>query len=141
MSAGDTVAHTHRDSLWNFHAVLNGTKRFILSPPDQFRAVGDRRRLGFRLEETPDGRLVRGQSPIEEVPGFIKTFSGFSALSLASTDHNLPVAEAVLSPGDVLFMPPGWWHEVYSYADERGRCLALNWWQQVRTEPFLKVQI
>ena len=37
--------------------------------------------------------------------------------------------QCVLKPGDVLFMPAFWWHEVQSYPDvvER-RNLAVNFW-------------
>lgn len=35
----------------------------------------------------------------------------------------------VLSPGDVLFMPAFWWHEVQSYPDpHEQRNLAVNYW-------------
>lgn len=35
----------------------------------------------------------------------------------------------VLRPGDVLFMPAFWWHEVQSYPDKvEGRNLAVNFW-------------
>ena len=37
--------------------------------------------------------------------------------------------ECVLKPGDVLFMPAFWWHEVQSYPDHNEhRNLAVNFW-------------
>lgn len=37
--------------------------------------------------------------------------------------------QCVLRPGDVLFMPAFWWHEVQSYPDpSQKRNLAVNYW-------------
>lgn len=37
--------------------------------------------------------------------------------------------ECILRPGDVLFMPAFWWHEVQSYPDSKERRnLAVNYW-------------
>ena len=37
--------------------------------------------------------------------------------------------QCVLRPGDVLFMPAFWWHEVQSYPDrEEKRNVAVNFW-------------
>ena len=37
--------------------------------------------------------------------------------------------ECVLKPGDALFMPAFWWHEVQSYPDHKEhRNLAVNYW-------------
>lgn len=45
---------------------------------------------------------------------------------------NFPKAHrlnCVLRPGDVLFMPAFWWHEVQSYPDPKEkRNLAINFW-------------
>ena len=89
----------------------------------------------MRLNETADG--VGNPLPIEDPPGFPKRVSGFSPISLSdrrdmklgSADLHVHVAEC--REGDVLFLPPGWWHEVHSAAsDLQGLSLSLNFWQE-----------
>ena len=139
LSAGGTTACSHRDSLWNFHAVLWGSKRFLLVPPSRFVDMKDRWRVGMRLREVEGG--VGAAQPIEDPPGFIKSYSGFSSISLmslldrscAEVERSLAneIIEASLHEGDVLFLPPGWWHEVSSVASaSEGRSLSINYWQQ-----------
>ena len=141
LSGGGTTACTHRDSLWNLHAVLWGAKRFLLAPPELYRALDDRRRFGLRLRLNAEGTAIEEEglhasAPIEDPPGFPKRFSGFSPFSLSEPDAASGAAascvlEANLEEGDVLFLPPGYWHEVSSSPDASGRSLALNFWQEV----------
>lgn len=59
----------------------------------------------------------------------------FSQLVNVCTDYNLSswsefkpnILELVLNPGEVLYIPPGWWHEVL-YMDD---CVSLNYWYNV----------
>lgn len=48
-----------------------------------------------------------------------KTFPGFLGL------HKL---EVWLDPGDMLYIPTGWFHEVSSFAGDDKAHIALNWW-------------
>lgn len=70
---------------------------------------------------------------IEDPPGFVQQFGGFSPVSLSSPNLPFDTHEAVCEAGDVLFLPPGWWHEVHSLPDARQRCgysLSLNYWEE-----------
>ena len=59
-------------------------------------------------------------SPVDIANPDLERFPNFAR------SHRL---ECVLRPGDVLFMPAFWWHEVQSYPDPKERRnLAVNYW-------------
>lgn len=59
-------------------------------------------------------------SPVDITDPDLKRFPRFA---------NAKRLQCVLKPGDVLFMPSFWWHEVQSYPDlQQKRNLAVNYW-------------
>jgi len=59
-------------------------------------------------------------SPVDIAAPDLKRFPKFTEAKRLS---------CVLNPGDVLFMPAFWWHEVQSYPDVvQRRNLAINYW-------------
>jgi hypothetical protein len=157
LSGGDTRACCHRDSEHNSHVCLAGRKRFALVDVARFLEVDDAFRRGMKLppaEEDPsasNGTDCRGTG-CYDVPrdamqkrSFPQWFTGFSPINLHAPDlDRFPlfagveaVEECCLEPGDMLYMPAGWYHDVKSEIDEAdgkdGMCLAINFWQ---TEMF-----
>lgn len=102
-SAGSTAA-MHYDTSHNFHIVLHGTKRFVLRPPSVALA-------GLYPSVHPYYRQLR--------PG---------ARGLGGDDS----VEAVLGPGQVLYIPAYWFHEVTTVSTVPA--VALNIW--TRSEEF-----
>ncbi len=102
---------THLDEWLNIGCVVYGRRRFTLFPPGEIANlyVGP-------LDYAPTGApmsLVRLHQPdFERFPKFR------SALAAALT--------AELSPGDALFIPPLWWHNVESL--EPLNVLVNYWW-------------
>lgn len=113
---------THYDPLDGINCVIAGRKRFTLFPPDQLLNlyVGP-------LEHAPGGQptsLVRLSAPdLERYPRFTR--------ALASAE----VAE--VGPGDAVFLPNLWWHNVESLEPLN---LSMNyWWYDAvewEAEPF-----
>lgn len=102
-SAG-SVSRLHFDLPHNFAAQFRGRKRFYLVPPHYAHRV---------------------YSPMADVPA-----PHFSPISLLEPDFakfprsaNLEIHEAVLEPGDALFLPSLWWHQVV--AESAG--IMINW--------------
>lgn len=59
-------------------------------------------------------------SPVDITNPDLERFPGFTKARRT---------ECSLRPGDVLFMPAFWWHEVQSYPDmEEKRNIAVNFW-------------
>lgn len=105
---------THFDSMHNIACVVCGVRRFTLFPPDQLPNLY----IG-PLDYAPTGaaismaRLDRPHDP------------RFPRLQQA-----LAVAQvAELHPGDALYMPPLWWHNVESLQDLNA--LVNYWWSPV----------
>jgi len=101
----------HVDEWNNLACVVAGRRRFTLFPPEQI------------------GNLYVG--PLDFAP----TGAPMSLVSLHAPDLNrfpkfraaLAAAQTVeLAPGDVLFIPPLWWHHVESL--ERFNVLVNYWW-------------
>jgi hypothetical protein len=102
---------THLDEWNNIACAVAGRRRFTLFPPEQVANlyVGP---LDFAPTGAPMS-LVRLHAPdFERFPRFRQ------ALAAAVT--------AVLEPGDAIFVPPLWWHNVESL--ERFNVLVNYWW-------------
>jgi hypothetical protein len=111
MWLGNAVsAATHYDNLDGINCMVAGRKRFIFFPPDQLPNlyVGP-------LELGPGGQptsLVKVSAPdLERYPRFAQ------ALAVAET--------AELGPGDAIFIPNLWWHNVESLEPLN---LSVNFW-------------
>ncbi|EGD79071.1 hypothetical protein PTSG_02039 [Salpingoeca rosetta] len=99
MGGGTTISVTHTDSYENINCVLQGKKVFMIWEPD-----------------TPIHKHSRWRRSFLEVPSLDideETENIFRGL----THHRV-----VLSPGDCLFIPHGWYHKVFSF----GRTIAVN---------------
>ncbi|MFT2092015.1 cupin-like domain-containing protein [Paraglaciecola sp. 2405UD69-4] len=102
----------HNDSTYNLACVVGGRRRFVVFPPDQFRNLY----LG-PIDNTPAGRTISmvdlNQPDFDKFPRFKQ------ALEVAQ------IAE--LEPGDAIYMPPLWWHQVDGL--EPFNMLINFWWR------------
>ncbi|MXO70688.1 cupin-like domain-containing protein [Alteraurantiacibacter buctensis] len=109
-----TTAAAHYDMSANVACNLVGQRRFTLFPPDQVANL-----YPGPLEPTPGGQVV--------------TMVDFAAPDLARyprfADAMKAALVADLSPGDVLYYPALWWHQV----DATGPLNAMvnYWWNPV----------
>lgn len=105
LSAPDTVSPLHRDFPDNLFAQVVGRKRFTLLPPSDKRYV-----YMFSLRS----RLPQ-ISPVDaEAPDYAR-FPRFRAARPIQID---------LGPGDLLYLPGRWWHQVRSL----DASMSINWW-------------
>jgi hypothetical protein len=109
-----TCIAAHFDNIDNLACVVGGRRRFTLFPPEQIKNlyVGP-------LDLTPAGQpitLVDIRNPdLERFPRYAKA---------------LEVAEvAELGPGDAVYIPALWWHNVEALADFN--VLVNYWWRDV----------
>jgi hypothetical protein len=106
-----SIISTHFDVSDNVACVVAGRRRFTLFPPDQIH----------NLYVGPLDRTVAGQptSMVElNAPDF-ERFPGFrEALAVAMT--------AELEPGDAIYIPALWWHQVEATASFNA--LVNYWW-------------
>ena len=107
-----THTATHWDQSQNLACVVAGHRRFTLFPPEQLQNlyVGP---LEFTLAGQPTSLVDIDAPNLEKYPRFAE------ALKAAR--------RAELGPGDALYIPAMWWHDVLSL-DDFG-CLINFWWR------------
>eukprot|EP00026_Physarum_polycephalum_P008946 Phypoly_transcript_09053.p1 GENE.Phypoly_transcript_09053~~Phypoly_transcript_09053.p1 ORF type:complete len:477 (-),score=74.61 Phypoly_transcript_09053:15-1313(-) len=107
LSGKGTRPPIHIDSDHNFYVHISGRKRFILFPPTEWKNLYMYPRLH---------------------PQFHKAQVEFEHPDLARFPNyaNAKGYEALLEPGDVMYVPPYWWHHVESITP----CVSLASWSQ-----------
>ena len=111
-----TVAATHYDMSNNLACCMVGRRRFTLFPPDQVANL-----YPGPIEPTPGGQVVSMVDLRAPDPARFPRFA--DALAAAE------VAE--LEPGDVLFYPALWWHNVEAL--DAFNVMINYWWNAVPT--------
>lgn len=112
-----TYTPLHRDPNPNLFVQLASSKRVRLYEPsigagifrDVQRSIGQHSQANLRGEEMMDGPERTALD--EAVWGCSATSAGF---------------EAVVNPGEALFIPKGWWHSIKSVGT--GVTASVNWW-------------
>lgn len=108
VSSAGNVTPAHYDEQQNIFAQIRGFKRFILFPPEQYECF-----YPYPVFHPHDR-----QSQVDfENPDYNK-FPKFQDA------HGY---EAILGPGDVLYLPMYWWHHVESAVDG-GYTISVNFW-------------
>lgn len=111
---------THYDVSSNIAVVVAGTRRFCLFPPEQ----------GANLYVGPLDRTIAGQ-PVSLVDLEAPDLDRYPRFAEARTQMQV----TVLEPGDAIFIPSMWWHDVKALG--RFNVLVNYWWGQARAaSPF-----
>uniref|UniRef100_A0A6B2L6Y7 JmjC domain-containing protein n=1 Tax=Arcella intermedia TaxID=1963864 RepID=A0A6B2L6Y7_9EUKA len=97
------VAQTHYDESHNYYAQIYGKKKFILSPPEEYK------KLNLYPKLHPGQRESQIDWNKENEEGITIT-----------------AEEIILSPGDLLYIPPYWFHRVYAV----GESISINVWSE-----------
>jgi hypothetical protein len=100
----------HFDEWENFNVALEGRKRFVMAPPgvrDYYprslpRGFGDKSQV-FDLDDVDEQRFPRLLPRLEER------------------------REVILEPGQILYLPLGWWHQAESLEDVN---VNMNFWMR-----------
>ncbi len=109
-----TTAAAHYDISHNLACCLAGRRRFTLFPPDQIANL-----YPGPLEPTPGGQVV---TMVDLAAPDLDRFPRFAQAMEAAI-----IAD--LAPGDVLYYPAMWWHQVDAL--EPFNVLANYWWNPV----------
>ncbi|EDV23297.1 uncharacterized protein TRIADDRAFT_58435 [Trichoplax adhaerens] len=134
LSDGHTLGKLHFDPYDNFLCQLSGKKRLTLFDPHDNTRLYEGHIPEAMLEYDWDKKKFYRQnllestsmvmSPVDILKPNLQRFPKFTKA--------VPYV-CEISPGDALFMPAFWWHEVQSFPDKKEkRNLAVNFWY----EPF-----
>jgi hypothetical protein len=85
--------------------------------------------LESQLDAEIDFERRKKRKKQENPPSFSKIPAGFLHNGSRSDDRDLNRAEVILNPGDALFLPASWFHEVTSWSDGISKVhMAVNYW-------------
>ena len=118
MGHGRTRVALHFDPSENLLAVVRGTKSLRLFPPSETRNVYP------RPLRSPPAQLNYSSVRDAENPD-LAAFPRF---------RDARWLRCELAPGDMLFLPAGWWHYVVS----EGQHIAVNFWWSMPLSNFLR---
>jgi hypothetical protein len=105
MGIGGNASTLHYDSYDNLYAMVSGRKHITLFPPS------DRAHLYPYVDQRKHGHFSRVNLRCPDLSQFPDLL-------------NARPFECVLSRGDILYIPEGWWH----YLRSHGLNVAVNWW-------------
>eukprot|EP00741_Cyanophora_paradoxa_P002534 tig00000076_g2458.t1 len=124
----------HKDNYENFYVVVAGRKHFTLYPPQAHPFLYEREYESAawrpRVEGGFKGFELVPCDPPQRVPWIafdpsLPAEERAARFPLAAHARGLRVA---LAPGEMLFLPAMWYHEVGQTADAAGRVVAVNFW-------------
>lgn len=115
-----SVTSAHQDRAFeNLYLVLKGAKRFLLLPPTAPAWLPSKPCVLARWTKSSGSWALVDDQPEQLV-------DWLDVPSLADTEPRPAVAD--VRPGDLLYLPAGWVHEVHQALGT----LAVNWWFETR---------
>jgi hypothetical protein len=100
-----TIAQAHYDPEDNWFIQISGTKRFFLSPPNDWEEL-----CPFPLPHPSDRQSQANFS--------------FNSFNACENSGSASIWEATLLPGDLLYLPAYWWHRVEALSNS----VSVNAW-------------
>ncbi|TFK28735.1 Clavaminate synthase-like protein [Coprinopsis marcescibilis] len=124
-----SITSVHSDPYENIYTVIRGSKKFTLIPPTDGWCLNEKFYPHAQFSRSsPDAELEILPSPPGGPP------VRWSSLPDRELDDALPVdvkpIHIDLKPGQTLYLPVGWWHQVYQSEETT---IALNWWYDTET--------
>ncbi|WVN90525.1 uncharacterized protein L203_105761 [Cryptococcus depauperatus CBS 7841] len=121
----EIISPAHTDPYFNCYAQVLGQKRVWLAPPScsPYMYTYGSYNQSFESHNNGEGHNMSEQymSNTSAVP-ILRPSESFDSLSLTFPAFFKEVwphsREAVLNPGDILVMPPGWWHAMRGEGEE-----------------------
>eukprot|EP00759_Apiculatamorpha_spiralis_P051152 PhF_6_TR5128/c0_g1_i2/m.7279/K19219/JMJD7; jumonji domain-containing protein 7 len=134
IGAGSSVTSMHQDWYENLYVVVSGKKRFRLVPPWEC--------MYAPKEDVPEGKYVYNPTThsftIEINPG--ATVPWIHRTVDAMKDMGAHVVDVEVGPGDVLYLPAMWFHEVHQDETPGAITIAVNYWYDMKFGPMYYYQ-
>ena len=121
------------------YAVICGRKRFLVLPPGDAHRLHKRTCPVARWTPGGEGWRLQLQEPPSSVSWCPMDRDTFGPASRADEARRQafpamfdagwpPPLQVLLEPGDMLYLPAMWHHQVEQLDDCNGRVMAVNWW-------------
>eukprot|EP00494_Astrolonche_serrata_P004558 UN04571 len=110
----------HKDPYENFYCVITGYKKFVLFPPTDGHLLETKKYKQARYCKNKENNSweIIPQENTEEV-SWIYT----DPLKCSKKPFIVTVG-----PGETLYLPALWYHEVHQIPDKEGKTIAVNFW-------------
>jgi jumonji domain-containing protein 7 len=133
-----TTSPLHYDDYENLLCQIAGQKELILYPPHDLSKLYYRGRHKGKLQYRYPNEFTRDPSQLSHQPVIFGSSIIVDQLDLLTYPlyKDAKPVRVLLQPGDVLYIPAYWHHEVQSLPDEQvGLHIAVNFWFQNLTYP------
>lgn len=123
----EIVSPAHTDPYFNCYVQVLGVKRVWVVPPDVKGMAVHGDSADGELEQTASDLASEYMTNTSRVPLFREKMNVIRSRYPAFAESAYPHAkEAVLGPGDMLVLPPKWWHSMQGEGD--GPCWSVSFW-------------
>jgi jumonji domain-containing protein 7 len=127
----DSVSSAHKDHYENLYIQICGRKIFYILPPSAVTQLDIRLYSTAQFKrldtETRNWRIIENSSNYK-VPWTEKDLRKI----YESNEDDIYPMKIVLEPGNVLYLPSLWYHQVEQENDEIGRVIAVNFWYDMQ---------
>lgn len=128
------TSRLHFDRNENLMTMMRGRKTFYLYDPSQsvnvYGGEGVRSAAFQFVGNISHGDFVRPQGKVSEELNTYHTYSPVDIMNPDFAKHprfrNAKQLVCTIEPGDTLYLPSHWWHQVVSEPDEEGKSIGLN---------------
>ncbi|XP_058085277.1 lysine-specific demethylase JMJ32 isoform X2 [Magnolia sinica] len=125
----------HKDHYENLYAVISGEKHFLLLPPTDFHRmyIRDYPAARYSFSQETGEFTLQLESPLRYVPWCsVNPYPSASTkereMSLYPLYFNGPKPfECTVKAGEILYLPSMWFHHVRQSPDNKGRTIAVNY--------------
>ncbi|KAG0221003.1 hypothetical protein BGX31_010303 [Mortierella sp. GBA43] len=136
----------HKDHYENLYAVIAGRKIFTLIPPTEQFCLHAATYVDTQDPSTESGASSTSPTPryrLEPVEPL--TYTKWIALNPSHEPKEELIEKyprfsacqpfrVQLNPGELLYLPAMWYHQVEQESDHEGKCIAVNWWYDMGFE-------
>ncbi|GAA96585.1 uncharacterized protein L969DRAFT_50506 [Mixia osmundae IAM 14324] len=120
-----SVSSAHRDPYDNIYTVLQGSKTFSLWPPHEVACLYERNVHTSAWQCDSSGVFSQNMQDSEPIP-WIHIDADTPDYGRFPLFRHCQPLQVTLRPGDVLYLPHLWYHQVSQAGQEI--TIALNWW-------------
>ncbi|KAF9999787.1 hypothetical protein BGZ65_004917 [Modicella reniformis] len=147
----------HKDHYENIYAVITGRKIFTLIPPTEQYCLHESQYIAATYVDTQDPSIEATVTVTTPDPSLSSspryklepmeplTFTKWIALNpshepkeeLFEKYPRFRICQPFrveLNPGELLYLPAMWYHQVEQESDYEGKCIAVNWWYDMGFE-------
>ncbi|KAF9181460.1 JmjC domain-containing protein 7 [Haplosporangium sp. Z 767] len=135
----------HKDHYENIYSVIAGKKIFTLIPPTEQFCLHEKTYIAATYVDTQGSASTTSDPRYKLEPMEPTTYTKWIALN-PSHEPKDEVFEKYprfrmcqpfrveLNPGELLYLPAMWYHQVEQEPDHEGKCIAVNWWYDMGFE-------